>query len=501
MKKSFLYQKYKKIAFALGLFIIGLIVFFSISITVSSNRYLERFVEHNSQMTQSYFGAFKEDFAIRVSRWSNCPSTRIAYYDKNTDLLDQLFFHRVETIGFPDVRILIREEGITDYWYERKAIPTELLQMNVEERLHENCFHWVGSDLWFTTSDQIDDYLVMLAVPINHHNLAELALYLEGNLLRNISISHENIHENRDFFHWQRLSFSVPIDQTVQAFLTYTFDMNSLAEYFYYAYGVTALAIVLFFVWIMHFRLKRMIIEANQQMVIFEGEIKQIAGGDYSRKIDETGYTEFDRLGTAVNELTDTIEERNHELSDHVQELYGLLIQVLEQKDPYTRGHSERVAEYAKGIADILGLENAEEIHAAGLLHDIGKISIQESLLNKPGRYTDAEYEIVKGHAQKGYDLLLESKEFHRISSWVLYHHERLDGSGYPEGLKGREIPYEARIIAVADVFDAMTSDRSYREALSMEETIIEMHSCEGTYFEKIIIDALETYIKASSEG
>jgi putative nucleotidyltransferase with HDIG domain len=172
------------------------------------------------------------------------------------------------------------------------------------------------------------------------------------------------------------------------------------------------------------------LIEANRQMESFEWEIKAIAGGDCSRKTDETGYLEFDKLGRVVNHLTDTIEERNQQLSDHVKELYGLLVQVLEQKDPYTRGHSERVAEYAMGIAEILKCENKEEIHATGLLHDIGKISIEESLLNKAGRFTDEEYEMVKKHAQKGYDLLLECKEFHRISTWVLYHHERLNGSG-----------------------------------------------------------------------
>lgn len=501
MKKSFLYQKYRKIAFELGLFIIGLIVFFSVSITASSSRYLERFIEHNTQMTQSYFGVFKEDFSVRVSRWSNCPTTKAAFTQGDRELLDQLFFRRIKTIGFPDVRILVREQGKSDYLYEKKEIPLELIEANGKEELHDNCFHWVGRELWFTTSDQIEGYLVMLAVPIDHHNLEELALYLEGNLLKDISITHENILEKRDFFHWQRLSFSVPIDSTIQAYLTYTFDMNSLAEYFYYSYGVTTLAILLFFVWIMRFRLRRLIVEANRQMESFEWEIKEIAGGDYSRKTDETGYLEFDKLGRVVNHLTDTIEERNRELSDHVKELYGLLIQVLEQKDPYTRGHSERVAKYAKGIAEILELENLGEIHAAGLLHDIGKISIQESLLNKPGRYTDAEYEIVKGHAQKGYDLLMECKEFHRISTWVLYHHERLNGSGYPQGLKGEEIPREARIIAVADVFDAMTSDRSYREALSAEETMIYLHRAEGKCFEKTIVDALEVYIKASSQG
>ena len=501
MKNSFLYQKYRKIAFALSLFVLGLVIFFSISITFSSRRYLDRFVAHNTQMTQSYLKIFQEDAAIRVSRWSLCESTRNAFISGDQGLLEQLFSQRVKTIGLTDVRILLREAGKPSYIYEGRPIPDELLLFENETGISKGSFSWVGDDFWYYVSQETDGYLVMMAVPIDHENLTELAVYLEGNLLKDIEITHEDQYLSRDLLHWQRLIFSVPIDQENQAYLTYTFDMNSLAEYFYWSYGVTILVILLFFVWIMRFRLKRMILEAHGQIRRFEKEINLIASGDYGRKVQESNYHEFNRLGKAVNFLTDAIEERNLALSDHVQELYGLLIQVLEQKDPYTRGHSERVARYAKGIAGVLGLENADEIHAAGLLHDVGKIAIPESVLNKPGRYTEGEYEYVKEHAQRGYDLLLESKEFHRIRTWVLYHHERMDGSGYPKGLKGKEIPFESRIIAVADVFDAMTSDRSYRPALSEEEALAYLCEQEGKGFEKSIVDALKEYFKASSEG
>lgn len=501
MKNSFLYQKYRMITFGLGLFIIGLIIFFGISITITSRLYLDRFVAHNKQMTESYLEIFQEDAAIRVSRWSICSNTKSAFLDGDGEELDRIFTQRVKTIGFPDVRILIREPGASDYLYEGREIPKELLEVNHREIMRDHCFRWVGDELWYTASDQIDDYLVFMSVPIRHENLKELALYLEGNLLENIQITKKSIDVDRDIFHWKRLIFSVPIDEKVHAYLTYTFNMKSLSEYFYWSYGITTLAILLFFAWIIRYRLKSMILEAQQQMLVFEGEIKQIAEGDYSRKIQETGYYEFDRLGMAVNHLTDTIEERNHELSEHVQELYSLLVTVLEQKDPYTRGHSERVAKYAKGIANMLGIENAEEIHAAGLLHDVGKIAIPEELLNKPGRFEDHEYERVKEHARKGYDLLKESREFERIRYWVLFHHERIDGSGYPEGLKGMEIPYESRIIAVADVFDAMTSDRSYRSAMTQEEALKFLHAKKGICFQSEIVEALETYLKASSKG
>ncbi len=501
MKNSFLYQKYRKIAFGLGLFIIGLIVFFSISITITSRLYLDRFVAHNKQMTESYLGIFKEDAAVRVSRWSLCSNTQSIFRNGDGEQLEQLFAQRVKTIGFPDVRILIREPGASDYLYKGREIPKELLEVSHSKIMYDHSFRWVGDELWYTASDQIDDYLVFMSVPIHQENLEELAFYLEGNLVENIQITKENIDVNRDIFHWKRLIFSVPIDENVHAYLTYTFNMKSLSEYFYWSYGITTLAVLLFFAWIMHYRLKPMILEAHHQIVVFEGEIKQIIEGDYSRKIQETDYYEFDRLGGAVNHLTDTIEERNHELSEHVRELYSLLIKVLEQKDPYTRGHSERVAEYAKGIALVLELENADEIHSAGLLHDMGKIAIAEELLNKPGRFSEREYERMKEHPKKGYDLLMESREFHRIRTWVLHHHERIDGSGYPDGLKGMEIPYEARVIAVADVFDAMTSDRSYRLAMSEEAALDFLQSKEGVCFQAEIVEALVTYLKASSDG
>lgn len=501
MKHSFLYQKYRKIVFALGLFIIGLLVFFSISITISSRRYLDRFVTHNKQITQSYLKIFEEDAAVRVSRWSICGSTRNAFIAGDLEFLDQLFLQRVQTIGLPDIRILLRQAGHPDYLYGNKTIPDSLFQSDCGELLQNHCYHWVDEELWYSANVEVDGYLVMIAVPIHQANLAELVFYLEGNLLKSIEITRDDQYLDRDFFHWQRLIFSIPISPSIEAYLTYTFDMNSLAEYFYWSYGITILAILFFFGWIIRFRLKRLIVEAHGQIQKFERQINQIASGDYGRKVQESEYYEFNRLGKAVNFLTDVIEERNQALSDHVQELYGLLIQVLEQKDPYTRGHSERVARYAKGIATVLELDNADEIHAAGLLHDVGKIAIPESVLNKPGRYTEGEYEYVKEHAQRGYDLLLESKEFHRIRNWVLYHHERMDGSGYPKGLKGNEIPFEARIIAVADVFDAMTSDRSYRPALSEEEALAYLCEQEGKGFEKSIVDALKEYLKASSEG
>lgn len=128
------------------------------------------------------------------------------------------------------------------------------------------------------------------------------------------------------------------------------------------------------------------------------------------------------------------------------------------------------------------------EVEMAGLLHDIGKIAVDNNVLNKPGKLTDAEYEMIKRHPEIGYHILKSADEYTSISDYVLAHHERWDGTGYPRGLKGKEIPLAARIISVADVYEAMISERTYKEAISKEEAFNELRRCAGTQFDPDIV-------------
>lgn len=167
----------------------------------------------------------------------------------------------------------------------------------------------------------------------------------------------------------------------------------------------------------------------------------------------------------------------------------------IDAKDPYTNGHSERVAEYAMKIAKALGYDDEEcfKIHAVAQLHDCGKIGIPENILGKPDVLTNTEYEIIKNHTIKGYDILKNFKSLPDAAMAARSHHERYDGKGYPDKLAGTEIPKIARIICIADSFDAMNSDRVYRKRLDRDVIMEQLHSNSGTQFDPEI---LEVFIK-----
>jgi putative two-component system response regulator len=170
------------------------------------------------------------------------------------------------------------------------------------------------------------------------------------------------------------------------------------------------------------------------------------------------------------------------------------LAEALEVKDPYTRGHSVRVSHYAVLIAREMGLsgELLRQIELGGHVHDIGKIGVREDLLNKPGKLTVDEYQHIMTHPMVGWKILAPLLgEMPEALNIVRSHHERFDGRGIPDGLAGTDIPLEARIAAAADCFDAMTSDRTYRPCLSMEEAIAEIARCSGTQFDPCVVDAM----------
>jgi putative nucleotidyltransferase with HDIG domain len=174
-------------------------------------------------------------------------------------------------------------------------------------------------------------------------------------------------------------------------------------------------------------------------------------------------------------------------------ELTTALANALDSRDTYTLHHSENVAKYGVKIAKKMNLskELCSIIRIGGLLHDIGKIGIPEHILTKPGKLTDDEYMLITTHPSIGYEIIKHVASFNEngVLDIVLYHHERYDGKGYPAGLKGEQIPLVARIIAVADTFDAMTSKRVYRQELDLEFTLNEIHKNRGTQFDPNIVD------------
>ena len=191
--------------------------------------------------------------------------------------------------------------------------------------------------------------------------------------------------------------------------------------------------------------------------------------------------------------------KRQKEIEKLSIEVTMALSQTIDAKDKYTKGHSNRVAKYSRMLAAALG-ENEktqENIYYVALLHDIGKIGVPNAIINKPGKLTDEEYEIIKTHPVIGSDILKTISSMPEISIGARSHHERYDGKGYPDGLAGEEIPWIARIIGVADAYDAMTSNRSYRQYLPQDVVKAEILKCRGIQFDPKVADAMIKLIES----
>lgn len=229
----------------------------------------------------------------------------------------------------------------------------------------------------------------------------------------------------------------------------------------------------------------------------FLKELKELSVQGYCEKNDkleqlplfiESAVKSIDQMRTIRN-----INEELMQSKEKIEKAYLESIETLrftvEAKDNYTRGHSDRVSEYSVLIGKKLGLSNKdlETLKIGGLFHDIGKIGISDSILLKNGKLTDKEYNEIKSHPIIGKNILSNAAIFQDIIPIVLYHHERYDGKGYPYGLADKDIPLLARIVAVADAFDAMTSRRSYRNELDIEFVKEELKSKMGTQFDPVV--------------
>ncbi|ADL34696.1 HD-GYP/response regulator domain-containing protein [Butyrivibrio proteoclasticus B316] len=180
------------------------------------------------------------------------------------------------------------------------------------------------------------------------------------------------------------------------------------------------------------------------------------------------------------------VERKTKEIEGLSLHVVHTLADAIDAKDAYTKGHSGRVAEYAREIAKRAGYsyDRQEEIYMMGLLHDVGKIGVPDAVINKPGKLTDEEFEKIKTHPGRGAQILQNIEEMPKLAIGARWHHERFDGRGYPDGLSGYDIPEEARIIAVADAYDAMTSNRSYRGLIPQDVVKGEFEKGSGTQFD-----------------
>ena len=182
-------------------------------------------------------------------------------------------------------------------------------------------------------------------------------------------------------------------------------------------------------------------------------------------------------------------ERDNEIINESIETFTGFI----DAKDPYTNGHSKRVAKYTRFIAEQMGYEGEEldRIYYVALLHDCGKIGVPDNILGKPGKLTDEEFQVIKSHTVRGGEILHHFRSLEDVDEGALYHHERYDGKGYPKGLAGEDIPLIARIICVADAFDAMNSNRVYRNKLTKEHIINEIEANKGRQFDPKIADIM----------
>ena len=215
-----------------------------------------------------------------------------------------------------------------------------------------------------------------------------------------------------------------------------------------------------------------------------------IAMAQYHRTVRrDIEYTE--RLNREVEKQTAVARERADKLEALNDEMVESLAYTIDAKDKYTNGHSFRVSSYATALAKKLGWSDDEihELQREALLHDIGKIGVPDPILNKPGKLTPEEFDVVRSHTTTGGKILSRSESLLSAASVAKYHHERYDGKGYPEGISGEKIPVHARVVALADSYDAMHSDRIYRKGLSNDRIREELVSGRGTQFDPKLTD------------
>ncbi|MFN8594868.1 MAG: diguanylate cyclase [Anaerolineae bacterium] len=211
----------------------------------------------------------------------------------------------------------------------------------------------------------------------------------------------------------------------------------------------------------------------------------------------EKSVREFRRMNQELTLANQEVVSASRAIQNLNDELFLILAKIVDARDPFVSGHTTKVADYAVAVAKELGLptERVESIRQAALLHDIGKIGISEEILHKPDQLSPAEYAVVKNHVTLGAELLDTCQGLRHLSPFVKHHHEWWDGNGYPDHLKGEEIPLEARILAVCDAVEAMASDRPYNRALSLDRIIAELRRCANTQFDREIV---EVFVKVT---
>lgn len=344
----------------------------------------------------------------------------------------------------------------------------------------------------FANDDETDKTgLMLIARAINTKYNQDLQA-----IIGDVGDDHLFITTNNDFstFHDENLTiFAYPsIDETLYIgshltfaytnFLSNTIRMNTIAIVFftYFVIAIVLISIGLQF-------------KKEVDHTLFKLDEIDISTGKF-KHITHSKAKKLNDVIDTINYLGSEVESNIQELINKNLEVVELLSMATEMKDPYTQTHGENVSEIAAGIGKLLNYQYMKDLEYSAKFHDIGKVFLHYDILNKKGPLTKEEYDQVKQHPIHGATLLSTIKQFDRVRLGVLYHHERYDGTGYPKGLKGEKIPLIARILIVADVYEALTSDRPYRNAFSKTEALIIMEEGRNKLFDPNILDAFFSY-------
>jgi putative nucleotidyltransferase with HDIG domain len=226
---------------------------------------------------------------------------------------------------------------------------------------------------------------------------------------------------------------------------------------------------------------------------VLAGKAMSLAKGNFQERVDIRSRNELGQLARTFNHMAAQLERHDENLREMFINTTKALAAAIDAKDPYTRGHSQRVAQISLEIAKEMGHSPSEQqkVNIAALLHDVGKIGIEDHILKKPSQLTDEEYNVIKQHPRWGVLIMGHISQLKEIIPGIQYHHERLDGTGYPEGRVGEQIPMLARIIAVADTFDAMTTDRLYQKAMDPQFVVSKLMEWKGSRYDPTVVDAV----------
>lgn len=360
------------------------------------------------------------------------------------------------------------------------------------------------SSPFFTNEFEKPTGCFLVARVLDKDEIYELGNIVSWNTIKEISFVNSGI-ESVERFDNQTLILELPIDEENNISVRIVFRLEFWEDIFMKEkYFIIGFIIIIAIICVVILSRNYKIISTKLKEVV-EG-VKMISDGNYHIKVKESNDVFFPELGllvTSVNKMSKDVENNMTLIENHVKaidnkyfEMIELLVKVVEMNDKYTYHHSVAVADYSVLIGNAIGFSDIKNLELAAKLHDVGKVSIPSHILNKPGKLDEDEYELIMTHAEEGYKLLNDIDSFCVAKYGVLFHHERYDGTGYPNRIKGQDIPIIAQIISIADVFDALTSDRSYRKAMSFDKAMEIIQNESGKMFNPILVEAFCSEMK-----